>query len=278
MENSSGMQNPIIQLQKLDTGYGTNKKRVLIGHGMEAWMYEGQFTAILGPNGSGKSTLLKTILGHLKPLSGEVLWKGEPVSRMSVKQIAQNMAAVLTDKIDDRYLNVYDVVSTGRYPYGSFTGKLSQSDHEIIASAMEATRVTQFGKRAFYSLSDGEKQKTMIARAIAQQTPLICLDEPTAFIDSPRKVAIMQLLKRLSVEKRISVLMTTHDSELALQFADQLWLVSKDHTLETGTPKSLIANGHINRLFDQQGVRFNPLTLRFESEFLPGQSNTSSYE
>jgi len=155
MENNFSVQKPLLQLKKLDTGYGANKKRVLIGRGMEALMYAGDFTAILGPNGSGKSTLLKTILGHLKPLSGEVLWNGEPINKMSVKQIAQYMAAVLTDKIDDRYLNAYDVVSTGRYPYGSFTGKLSQSDHEIIASAMEATQVTQFGQRAFFSLSDG---------------------------------------------------------------------------------------------------------------------------
>ncbi len=278
MENNSAVQSPLLQLKKLGTGYGANKKPVLIGKGMEALMTEGSFTAILGPNGSGKSTLLKTILGHLTPLAGEVCWRGTSIQRMSVKQIARYMAAVLTDKIDDRYLTAYDVVSTGRYPYGSFTGKLNLSDRDIISAAMEATQVTQFGKRAFYTLSDGEKQKTMIARAIAQQTPLICLDEPTAFIDSPGKVAIMQLLKKLVVEKHISILMTTHDSELALQFADELWLVGKDHTLETGTPKDLIANGHINRLFDQQGVKFNPATLRFESEIFASQTNTKHHD
>jgi iron complex transport system ATP-binding protein len=235
---------------------------------MNADLRKGQFVAILGPNGAGKSTLMKTILGHLKPLSGSINWKGTSIEKMSVKQIARCMSAVLTDKIEDRYLTAYDVVATGRYPYGSLSGKPSFEDKQFITKAMAETGILSFSERRFYTLSDGEKQKTMIARAIAQQTPLICLDEPTAFIDSPGKVAIMLLLKQLSIEKGIGILLTTHDSELAMQFADELWLISRNQTLETGSPKSLIENGHINHLFDQEGVKFNPVTLRFESDII----------
>ncbi|MHB8843109.1 MAG: ABC transporter ATP-binding protein [Candidatus Aquicultor sp.] len=256
----------LLRLKDLDTGYSARRNPVVISRKIETSLALGQFVAILGPNGAGKSTLMKTILGHLVPLSGDVLWKGQPLHQMSVKQVARCMSAVLTDKIDDRYLTAMDVVSTGRYPYGSLTGKLTLEDLHIILASMKSTGVTHLSKRRFYSLSDGEKQKTMIARAISQNTPLICLDEPTAFIDSPGKVAIMQLLKGLVADKTKTVLLTTHDSELALQFADELWLVGKNHTFEAGTPKTLIKNGHINQLFDQEGVIFNPDTLRFESK------------
>lgn len=256
----------LLQINDLDTGYTAKKQTVVISRRMNASLCRGRFVAILGPNGAGKSTLMKTILGHLKPLLGSIEWQGQSIIDMSVKQIARCMSAVLTDKIDDRYLSAYDVVSTGRYPYGSLSGKLTHEDDKIIHQAMTDTGVLKFSQRRFYTLSDGEKQKTMIARAIAQQTPLICLDEPTAFIDSPGKVAIMQLLKRLVIEKRISIILTTHDSELAMQFADELWLVGKNQTLQTGSPRELIDNGQINHLFDQDGVRFNPVTLRFEAD------------
>lgn len=265
MEDSNHSKEVLLRIEKLDSGYSSKKQPIVISRQLSATLEKGQFIAILGPNGAGKSTLMKTILGHLKPLSGKLFWKGQPLDQMSVKQIAHCMSAVLTDKIDDRYLTAYDVVSTGRYPYGSLTGKLSLEDKEIISSSMESTGVTSLAERRFYSLSDGEKQKTMIARAIAQKTPLICLDEPTAFIDSPGKVSIMQLLKNLTSNKTKSVLLTTHDSELAMQFADELWLVGKNHTFVSGTPAALIENGHINNLFDQEGVKFNPKTLRFET-------------
>jgi iron complex transport system ATP-binding protein len=267
MANKALMNETLLQLKELETGYSGGKKPVVISRRIETSLALGQFVAILGPNGAGKSTLMKTILGHLVPLSGEVLWKGRPLHQMSVKQVARCMSAVLTDKIEDRYLTAMDVVSTGRYPYGSLTGRLTQEDRQIISSSMKSTGVTHLSERRFFTLSDGEKQKTMIARALAQNTPLICLDEPTAFIDSPGKVAIMQLLKRLVDDKTKTVLLTTHDSELALQFADELWLVGKNHTFEAGTPTSLIGNGHINQLFDQEGVIFNPNTLRFESTY-----------
>ncbi len=265
MEDNLNTHIPLLTISELETGYPSASQKVVITNEINTTVRTGEFIGILGPNGAGKSTLLKTILGHLKPLSGHVLWQGKSTQQMSVRQLATCMAAVLTDKIDDRYLTAYDVVSSGRYPYGSLTGKLSKNDHIIVQESMLATGVLPLNERKFYSLSDGEKQKTMIARAVAQKTPLICLDEPTAFIDSPGKVALMQLLKKLTTEQGKSVLLTTHDSELALQFADTLWLLG-NHRFESGSPITLIANGQINQLFDQDGVFFNPNTLRFESK------------
>ncbi|MBU2554770.1 MAG: ABC transporter ATP-binding protein [Bacteroidetes bacterium] len=265
MEDNQPVARELLALNHLKTGYAVGRKQIVITAAINATIYSGEFIAVLGPNGAGKSTLLKTILGHLKPLHGKIEWQNKPTDQMSARQMASCMAAVLTDKIDDRYLTAYHVVSTGRYPYGSLTGKLTPYDRQTIEEAMTATGVETLASRKFYSLSDGEKQKTMIARAIAQQTPLICLDEPTAFIDSPGKVSLMRLLKKLSVEHQKSILLTTHDSELAMQFADKLWLLGHQD-FQSGLPQTMIKEGHINRLFDQADVAFNPLTLRFESK------------
>ena len=187
------------------------------------------------------------------------------LSQLSKKEISTLVAVVLTDKIYDRYLTAYDIVGTGRYPYGSFTGKLTKIDKEKIQNAFNVVGAHELNSRYFYSLSDGEKQKVLLARAIAQDTPLIFLDEPTAFIDSPGKVIIMNLLKELVTVHNKSILLTTHDTELALNYASKLWLLGKENYFKEGDPEELVKSGMINRLFDREGVMFNIKSKKFET-------------
>lgn len=269
MDNSHNLKQSeaILTLNNLETGYRLSRgKKIVLHTNLTCSIVSGELIAMLGPNGAGKSTLLKTITGMISPLDGEVFYGGKNLNNMSSREIASNVSLVLTDRIDDRYLRAIDIVGTGRYPYGSFMGKLSDNDKEIIHNSLRLVDSKELSNRYFYSLSDGEKQKIMLARAIAQDTPLIFLDEPTAFIDSPGKVQIMNLLIKLVKEHNKSILLTTHDTELALNSASNLWLLGKDKLFIKGHPDTLVENGMINKLFDKKGVVFNKSTRRFESE------------
>lgn len=256
----------LLRIENLNTGYRlSSNKSISLHQEINCKVDKRQLITLLGPNGAGKSTLLKTLVGIIPQLNGHVYYEGKKLSHLSRKEIARFVAIVLTDKIDDKYLRSYDIVGTGRYPYGSFTGKLSNEDNEKILNSLNVVGVTELASRYFHSLSDGEKQKILLARAIAQDTPLILLDEPTAFIDSPGKVIIMNLLNELVVKYNKTILLTTHDTELALRYATRLWLLGKDNYFEVGTPDKMIASGMINRLFDREGVMFNVKSSRFET-------------
>jgi iron complex transport system ATP-binding protein len=253
----------LLTIQNLSTGYRLKKGKTKVLHkNLSAEVYEGEFIAILGPNGAGKSTLLKTLSGFIPALNGEIKYGNDLLENIPVKELATKVSVVLTDKIDDIYLTVEDVISAARYPYGSFWKKPSEKDKKIISEAMELTGTKKFTKRKLHTLSDGERQRVMIARALAQDTPLVFLDEPTAFIDSPGRVELMHLLKTIP-KKGKSFLMTIHDVELALHFADTLWLLGNNERFEKGNPKELIGKGSINRLFDRGTVKFNPKNNSF---------------
>jgi iron complex transport system ATP-binding protein len=170
---------------------------------------------------------------------------------------------VLTDKIDDFYLTAFEIALTGRYPYGSFSGKITKDDKRMVELIFEQLSIGRLINSTFYKLSDGEKQRVMIARAITQDTPFIFMDEPVAFIDSPGKVAIMQLIKNLTKTFNKGVLMATHDIDSAIDYADRFWLLGKDGNFEQGLPATLIEEGSIGRLFDQQNILFDKETKRF---------------
>ncbi len=247
----------LLSIHDLSTGYRLKKGKIRLLHkNLSAHINTGEFIAMLGPNGAGKSTLLKTLLGFIPSLEGYIQYGGINLEDISVKEMAAIVSVVLTDKIEDVYLTAREVIVAARYPYVSWGGVLSANDKEIIENAVALTGVEIFLPRRLYTLSDGEKQKVMITRALAQDTPLIFLDEPTAFIDSPGRVELMNLLKTFSRRGK-SILMTTHDVELALRFADILWLPGKDGSFEKGTPRELVDNGSINRLFDNKSVKFN---------------------
>ena len=260
------MDNFILLIENLSTGYLLSGRRQKVLHAdLNTFVKSGELIAVLGPNGAGKSTFLSTLSGFLSPLDGKVFVKAKDISKMNRRDISHEIAVVLTDKIDDRYLTAWDVVGTGRYPYGNFMGRLSEEDKGLIMSSLETVGVESLASRYFYSLSDGEKQKVLLARAIAQDTPLIFLDEPAAFIDSPGKVEVMKILNKMVVEMGKSILMTTHDTELALNTAHKIWLLGNNGEFITGKPDDLVKAGEINRMFDRQGVVFNQQTLKFES-------------
>ncbi len=257
----------ILKIDNLSTGYSLARTRKISLHNnIRCNVGSGELIALLGPNGAGKSTLLKSLTGIIPVLDGDIYYNGQNIHHLSRKEVATLVAVVLTDKIDDKYLTAYDIVGTGRYPYGSFTGKLTSSDKEKIENSFKVVGASELKSRYFYSLSDGEKQKVLLARAIAQDTPLIFLDEPTAFIDSPGKVLIMNLLNELVKVHNKTILLTTHDTELALNYATRLWLLGKENYFEEGNPEELVETGKINRLFDREGVVFNKKSKRFETK------------
>ncbi|MCF6171239.1 MAG: ABC transporter ATP-binding protein [Bacteroidales bacterium] len=259
------MRKPLLKIKNLSTGYFPKKRESRVLHqSLNMELAAGEMVCILGPNGTGKSTLLRTLLGFQRPLNGEVFYSGCSLKELSVKEMAMEISVVLTDRIDDSFLTVYEVAATGRYPYGSLSGRLGINDRKIISGAIQQVGIEHISRQLFSTLSDGEKQKTMIARAIAQDTPLIFLDEPAAFIDSPNKVIIMELLKKLAHEHHKGILLTTHDMEPALRFADKLWLLGTSGEFEEGPPETLVEQGSINRLFDTDVVVFNSTARRFE--------------
>ena len=259
------MSTPLLQIRNLSTGFFPKKKESKLLHtALSMELTAGELVCVLGPNGAGKSTLLRTLLGFQKPLEGEVLYSGNSLKDLSVKEMAKIVSVVLTDRVEDSFLTAYEIVASGRYPYGSFTGRLNENDRAIIQKVIRQLGIENFVNRLFSTLSDGEKQKTMIARAIAQQTPLIFLDEPAAFIDSPTKVMLMELLKNLAHEHKKGILLTTHDMEPALRFADKLWLLGTNGDFKEGKPQQLIREGSINLFFDNEEVVFDAESKRFE--------------
>ena len=217
-------------LDNLTTGYGHKT----VSRGLNAELQEGRLTCLLGPNGSGKSTLLRTISGAQMPLSGSV-----------TRTDSRTLSIVLTSRIDVAQLRAWDVVAMGRHPYTGYFGKLTAQDDEIILEAMRTTQTLPFRDRNMTSLSDGEAQKVMIAKALAQQTPVILLDEPSAFLDFPSKVSLMLMMRNLAHNHGKTILLSTHDVSLALKTADTLWLMNTDGSMHTGTAQELTSSGDI---------------------------------
>ena len=257
--------NSLLKIENLETGFDFQKgNKVRLHHSLNFELHERQFVSILGPNGAGKSTFIRTLLGFQKALSGDVLYENESLHSIGIAELAKKVAVVLTDKIDESFLTVYEIVSTGRYPYTGFSGRLTAEDHTIITDALRLVGMNSFINRSFQQLSDGEKQKVLIARAVAQQTPIIILDEPVAFIDAPGKVEIMELLKYLSHIHQKGVIAATHDLEAALRFSDQLWLLGNNGKVASGKPKELLEKGVINTFFDKGDITLNKEKIIFE--------------
>ena len=229
-----------ISLQHLSIGYGNGK---VVAEDLNALAIAGELICLLGPNGVGKSTLLKTLAGFLPSLHGSVVMSdGRKLSQYSRQEQAKEISIVLTERPDVRNMTVEEVVGLGRTPYTGFWGTLSADDKEIVKEAIETMALTALSGRSFGSLSDGERQKVMIAKALAQQTSVIILDEPTAFLDYPSKIGMMQVLRVLAHEHQKSVLLSTHDVELALRFSDTLWLLADGDSLITGHPDEMREN------------------------------------
>ena len=214
-----------ITLEQLSVGY---KGFPPVVSNINVEIKSGELTCLIGSNGIGKSTLLKTLTGFLPKLSGRLLLDGRNINMLSQRERAKYISIVLTYKSDVQNLSVTEMVGMGRMPYTGFWGKLNTSDQTIVAEAIEMVGIEHLKNRMIQTLSDGERQKVMIAKALAQQTPVILLDEPTSFLDFPSKVEMLQLLHRLAKETNKVVFLSTHDLELALRIADRLVELNKN--------------------------------------------------
>lgn len=189
----------------------------------------GRLVCLLGPNGAGKSTLLRTLCGFQPPIEGTVTISGSDITAMSAAEVARLVSVVLTDRPLTPSLTAAEMVGMGRAPYTGFWGRLSDDDRRLVSEAMQAVGIAPLATRRMGRLSDGERQKVMIAKALAQHTPVIVLDEPTAFLDYPSKVAVMKTLARLAHDEGKTILMSTHDLELAAQLGDELMEIENKH-------------------------------------------------
>ncbi|MCC8118628.1 MAG: ABC transporter ATP-binding protein [Bacteroidales bacterium] len=238
-----------IECHDLTTGYRAKGRDILITSDINATLLTGEMTCLLGPNGAGKSTLMRTLSGFQPPLGGEILIMGKPLIDYTAAELARVIGVVLTEKLTLRNMTVEELIGMGRSPYTGFWGKLNDEDRRVVNDAIDAVGIEALRSRTIQTLSDGERQKVMIAKALAQETPIIILDEPTAFIDFPGKVDMMNLLSRLAHEKNKAIFISTHDLELALLKADQIWLLNRHRGLATGTPSDLAANGKMASYF-----------------------------
>ena len=211
---------------------------------------EGNLIALIGPNGAGKSTLFKTLTAHIKPISGSIELMGKVLSEYSSKEKAMLIGLVLTERPDDMFLKVYDVVASGRCPYTNFFGKIEKEDENIIQESLDIVRINHLKYRYFNTLSDGEKQKVMIAKTLAQNTPIIFMDEPTAFIDYPSKIELFSLMKMLSKERNKTIIFSSHDLELLLRYTDDIWMISKGKELVSAKKDDLLESGILKEYFN----------------------------
>lgn len=257
------MKHNTVQLQDLTIGYpGKHRPKTVAAH-INADIRSGELTCLLGTNGVGKSTLLRTLSAFQPPLDGNIYLGGKELRNYSDRELSTVISVVLTEKCDIRNMTVRELVGMGRSPYTGFWGRLSDADEEVVAQAIDLVNIPDLAPRMLHTLSDGERQKAMIAKALAQQTPVIYLDEPTAFLDFPSKVEIMQLLHRLTRETQKTIFLSTHDLELALQIADRIWLMDKTHGITTGTPEDLALQGNLSNFFARKGIAFDMETGLF---------------
>jgi iron complex transport system ATP-binding protein len=250
----------ILSSQSLSIGY-PNKT---VASSLNLRLTKGRLVCLLGPNGAGKSTLMRTLCAMQTPLAGQVLLNGVDIHALSSRELARLLSVVLTDRVQVGLLSAYELVSLGRYPYTGWNGRLSADDHRIIRESIEATGAQDLAARPVDELSDGERQKVSMARALAQQPQLLILDEVTAFLDLPRRVDIMRTLRRLAHDHGATILLSTHDLDLAIRSADELWLLEKGGAFHCGAPEDLVLNGSFAQAFLSEGIEFNPADGHFE--------------
>ena len=268
---SSKTQHLTIELRHLRTGYTERRRSVVISPDLSLSIRPGEIVMLMGPNGSGKSTLMHTMAGLLPPLAGEVQLGEKPLSSLTMKEVARQLSLVLTERIPAGNMDVWEVVTIGRYPYTGFRGVLSAEDKRICEEALATCCLTELRERIFDTLSDGEKQRVMIARALAQETPLILLDEPTAHLDLPSRLEVTTMLRTLAHELGKSILISTHELDLALGWADTIWLLDRSGAITAKAPEDLILDGDIERVFGDPRLRFDSERGEFSIAEEPGQ-------
>jgi iron complex transport system ATP-binding protein len=256
---------PILHTENLTIGYPNRKASpVVVAENIAVGLHPGELVCLLGPNGAGKSTLMRTLAGMQAPLNGRIFLNQQDIKQLTARQMARHLSVVLTEPLNAGMLTAWDLVALGRHPYTNWSGKLTPVDETAVQQAIAAVGATQLAQRHVHTLSDGERQKIMIARALAQEPNVMLLDEPTAFLDLPRRVEVMHILRQLARESQRAILLSTHDLDLALRNADKIWLLPKGGSLQVGTPEELVLNGSFEAAFQADGVQFDPETGSFK--------------
>lgn len=248
----------VLATENLSIGYAPRRgPQRVIAADLNLALHAGEVVCLLGPNGVGKSTLLRTLVGMQPPLAGRVFLDGVDLSTLSVRAIARRLSVVLTERIEVGQLNAYALVALGRHPHTDWSGRLTPRDEEVVRWALEAVDAVNLAARLVHELSDGERQRVMVARALAQEPLVMILDEPTAFLDLPRRVEMMRLLRRLARETNRALLLSTHDLDLALRSADALWLMAPGGVMHVGAPEDLALSGAFEATFASEGITFD---------------------
>lgn len=246
-----------LQLEHLTIGYRQRGQPKAIARNLDTGVDAGELVCMIGPNGAGKSTLLRTIAAMHPPLSGRVTLDGVDLHTIPARERARLLAVVLTERATGGLLTANALVGLGRYPHTGWSGRLASDDHAQVERALDMVGGLPLADRFVIELSDGERQRVMLARALAQEARVLLLDEITAFLDLPGRVTIMHLLRRLTRESGRAILVSTHDIDLALQVADRIWIVSGDGDLVAGGPEDLALSGSFDALFAQHGLEFD---------------------
>ena len=264
------MSQETIKIEHLDIGYRDKKGVKTVASDINATIRKGELTCLLGANGVGKSTLLRTLSAFQPKLGGRILIDGKELGQYSDRELSQTIGVVLTEKPSVQNMTVSEMVALGRSPYTDFWGRLTDEDLCIVSDSLSLVGISHLAERLVDTLSDGERQKVMIAKALAQQTPVIFLDEPTAFLDFPSKVEMMLLLRHICREAGKTVFLSTHDLELALQTADIVWLMTRQQPIAIGTPRALADQGVLSQYVERPDVDFdiNTLTIQINTSTL----------
>jgi iron complex transport system ATP-binding protein len=257
----------ILNTYNLSIGYSKKRNKIVVQSDLNLDLKAGELVCLIGQNGCGKSTLLRTLAGLQKPLLGKVLVDNQELEKIRIHEKARILALVLTEKVDIENATVADIVRMGRQPYCNWWGDLSNSDVEIVRESIEMVHLEYKTNSQLNELSDGERQRVMIAKALAQDTPLILLDEPTAHLDLPNRVEIMLLLHKLAHTTGKSVIISTHELDMALQAADRIWLMTKTDGIECGVPEDLVLQGHFHDAFQSKSYYFNSANGNFSMNY-----------
>ena len=255
----------LLQTNSLAIGYGN----FIIQQNLNLSLQSGSLVCLIGVNGSGKSTLLRTLGGLQKPLKGSVSIEGKNISKLSHRERSLLFSFVLTDAIDETNMTVYDLVTLGRFPHTNWIGTLSENDKKIIETSIAQVNMTSKINSYLHEISDGEKQRAIIAKALTQDTPFVLLDEPTAHLDLPNRIEIMLLLRKLSVNTRKTFILSTHELDLAMQMADNIWLIYPQG-IETGVPEDLMLSGKLQKIFGNKSFYFDQKDGHFSISHLMG--------
>ena len=248
--------NHILTTSNLCVGYSSKKENKTIASNINLTLKKGELIALIGANGIGKSTLLRTLIGIQPPLSGNIILNGKNITNYDSISFAQNLSIVLTEKLPPSNLTVFEIIALGRQPYTNWLGNLSDIDIFKINEAMKLTQISSLAEKKHYEISDGQLQNVLVARALAQDTPLIILDEPTTHLDLLHKVSLFKLLKKLAKETNKFILFSTHDIDMAIQISDEM-IIMTDESVVQDQPCNFISKGNFNSLFKDDHIAFD---------------------